>query len=98
MNKLIKIILLLIGILVLACFALVLLPLILIMLMLWMLLGKNRMRVSKWRQNKNDYEYVADPAGTTFTQSDSETEEFRGFSRENNQIIDITAKEVKEKE
>ena len=96
MYKLIKIILLLIGGLVVTCFALVLLPLLLIMLMLWMLFGGSRMRVFKWRQKNTGYEYGADTVDTTFSEAPPEPEEFSGSLSENNDVIDITAKEVKD--
>jgi len=98
MNKLIKIILLLIGGLVITCFALILLPLLLIVLMLWMIFGGTRMRVFKGDKKNTAYEYETDTIDATFSEAPPEPEEFRGFIREDNDVIDITAQEVKEKE
>lgn len=98
MNKFIKTVLLLTGLLVIVCLALVLLPLLLIILMLWMLFGGTRMRVFKGDKKNTTYEYDAGTVDATFSEGPPEPEEFSGYLRENDDVIDITAKEVKEKE
>jgi hypothetical protein len=98
MNKLIKIILLLAGGLIITCFTLVLLPLLLIMLMLWMIFGGSRLRVFKGDKKSAGHEYDAGAFDAEFSEAPPEPEEFSGFLRENNDIIDITAREVKDKE
>ena len=75
MNKLIKIIFLLIGGLVITCFALILLPLLLIVLMLWMIFGGTRMRVFKGDKKNTAYEYETDTIDATFSEAPPEPEE-----------------------
>jgi len=97
-NKFIKTILLLIGGLIITCLALILLPVLLIILMLWMLFGGTRMRIFKGDKKNTVYEYETDSVDATFSEVPPEPEEFRGFLREDNDVIDITAQEVKDKE
>jgi len=94
MKRFVKILLLITGGLILTVFALILLPLILIVLMIWMLFGGSRMRVfTSGRQPK--YEFEEEPSNSSFS---SEQDETRYFTNENDDVIDITAKEVKDKE
>ncbi len=93
MKRFVKILLLIIAGLVLTAFALVLLPLLLIILMLWMLFGGSKMRV--FRSGKQPkYEFEEGPAFSGFPPDQAET---RNFTSENDDVIDITAQEVKEK-
>lgn len=93
MKRFVKILLLIIAGLILTALALVLLPLLLIILMLWMLFGGSKMRV--FRSGKQPkYEFEEGPAFSGFPPDQAET---RNFTSENDDVIDITAQEVKEK-